>query len=792
MSSRTLARIWAGAVACALSSATGNAHAEAPAITPPSLVHFVPASDPRSDALAENEARVELEIDVGKDGKPSDVRVITSSGDAATDEAARTAALAFEFEPARRAETALAARIRYDYVFVARAPAPKPEAPAVAPVPAPPPPPAVVPAAKAGAEPAAGDSFEATARVEAPPREVTKHSLDAEETKRIAGTRGDPLRAIELMPGVSRPGPDGMPILRGANPADSQVFVEGAPAPGLYHLGGLASIVHSRVLGSVELYPSNFSTRFGRKAGGVVDVRLRDPRTDKLHGILDLSLLDSSLLIESPIGDKWAVLGAVRRSNIDAVLNAAANSADLSITSAPVYWDYQTMTVFRPTARDRFRLMVYGSSDSIAILLKKPADVDPAVRGSMDSTSVFHRVQLGYEHRWDGGSSISGALTYGRTMFEGSFGAIARGKQDTDTLQGRGEWNAVLSPRVRFTAGLDLLSNRTSGSYSGIAPTTGEGDVPTPISSQRRFELEPTNIWIHQPGAYVEAGLRPVPALLLVPGFRADYTSAVKRASLDPRLSARWELTDKTAIKAGIGSFTQAPADYSAFPDVGNPNLRLTKSLHTSAGVEQQIVPGVTASLEGFAKWLDDVVANAPDGRAPRFTNDQSGRIFGGEAMLRVRPRGRLFGFLSYTLMRSERRDDGQPWRLFDRDQPHIVAAAASYRIGRGWEVGASFRYTSGTPYTPVVANSYDTDNDVYRPRLGPAMSARNPAFTRLDLRVEKKWTFKLWSLAMYLDVQNVLNSPNREGFSYSYDYSRRQGVAGLPIFPSLGLRGEL
>ena len=71
-------------------------------------------------------------------------------------------------------------------------------------------------------------------------------------------------------------------------------------------------------------------------------------------------------------------------------------------------------------------------------------------------------------------------------------------------------------------------------------------------------------------------------------------------------------------------------------------------------------------------------------------------------------------------------------------------------------------------------------------------MSARNPAFSRLDLRIQKSWTFSKWSLAVHLDVQNVFNAENREGFRYSYDYRRREGTPGLPILPVLGLRGEL
>lgn len=639
------------------------------------------------------------------------------------------------------------------------------------------------------------EAFVATARVEAPPREVTKRSLDRTELSKVAGTRGDPLRAVELMPGVGRPSAtngDTLPILRGAAGFDSQVYAEGAPVPILYHLNGLTSFMHSRVIDRVDLYPSNFSVRYGRKVGGVIDVRVRDPRTDRFHAALDVSLLDSSLVVETPIGEKLAVMAAARRSNIDAVLNSAASTADLAITSAPVYWDYQGVMTYRPTDADRIRLLGYGSSDRLAILLKKPADVDPSIRGTFDNSNTFHRVQLGWRHRFKGGSEQNTELTYGRLDQAGEFGTLGKIHFGIDTLQGRSEWSAVVSPAVRLIGGLDVQGNYFAGGYTGIPPTTGEGDQPMVFANQRQVHVD-AHTWFWQPGAYVEAQLHPIPSVLITPGVRADYTDLVKKGAIDPRLSARWDVTTETALKAGVGHFSQPPTEPHAVSPIGNPNLDLTTAIHASAGVEQKVVgESVTASVEGFAKWIDGIVVGTPDGREPYFVNDQRGRVFGGELLLRMKPTGRFFGFLSYTLMRSERRDEGQPWRLFDRDQPHTLNAAGVYRLGRGWEVGASFRFASGTPYTPVVASSYDASTDVYVPRLGTTMSERNPSFMRLDARVEKKWTFQLWSLAVYADVQNVLNSPNRDGFQYSYDYTKRQGVAGLPIFPSLGLRGEL
>ena len=67
----------------------------------------------------------------------------------------------------------------------------------------------------------------------------------------------------------------------------------------------------------------------------------------------------------------------------------------------------------------------------------------------------------------------------------------------------------------------------------------------------------------------------------------------------------------------------------------------------------------------------------------------------------------------------------------------------------------------------------------------------RLPLFHQLDLLVDKVFTFELWKLAIYLDVQNVYNQGNAEGFTYNFDYTQRQPITGLPIVPILGIRGE-
>src|SRR5690606_24248708 len=109
----------------------------------------------------------------------------------------------------------------------------------------------------------------------------------------------------------------------------------------------------------------------------------------------------------------------------------------------------------------------------------------------------------------------------------------------------------------------------------------------------------------------------------------------------------------------------------------------------------------------------------------------------------------------------------------------------------KGWQVGARFRLVSGNPFTPVVGATYDAAGGGYIPLAGAPNSARVPLFHQLDLRVDKRFTWKRVSLTTYLDVQNVYNRQNAEFVNYAYDYSAFSTIPSLPIIPSLGIKLE-
>jgi len=638
------------------------------------------------------------------------------------------------------------------------------------------------------------EEYGAVARVKAPPREVTRRTIEREELTRVAGTRGDALRTIELLPGVSRPPfGSGLVLIRGSAPGDSEVFLDGAPVPLLYHFGGLTSFINSRALDRIDFYPGNFSVKYGRRVGGVIDVGTRDPATDKIHGVLDMNLpLDSSLLLEGPITEKLSILVAGRRSYFGEVARAIIPAGTFSAFAAPVYNDYQLFLVYKPTDRDRIRLSVYGSGDRLEILFADAPDSDPTIRG-LEIGENFHRQQIGWSHRYSDKLDHNIEASFGRINNNFSFGPELNFKLSNNVVYLRGELRYRYSPALQLTVGTDSGLGRYEVRYNGPQFGNDEGDAGggpnvTALDTQRFSEAGVG----YAPSLYAELAVKPTEKLRIVPGLRLDYTSRIHEFTFDPRFAAIYSLTDNWRIKGGVGMFSQAPSDPQAARSVGNPNLQSTRALHYGAGFEHNFTQDLSLGVEGFYKTIYRRVIAPEDGQ-PRFNNDGTGRIYGLEVAGRKQASGRWFGFLSYTLMRSERKEPGSAWRPFDYDQRHILTFASTVRLGRGWELGGTLRVITGNPRTPYQnPTSFSLTDGDYSATPGRINSARAPTFNRIDVRVEKKWTFNSWRLAWYLDVQNAYNARNPEGTTYSFDYAQSAPIRGLPIIPIIGLRGEL
>ena len=637
--------------------------------------------------------------------------------------------------------------------------------------------------------------FEALAEVEAPPREPTKRTLEQEQLTTVPGTRGDALRAIEIMPGVARtqfgtnPGP---PSLRGSPPSESLVLLDGAQLPLLYHFGGLTSIFNSHLLESVMLYPGNFSARYGRAGGGVVEAKVRDPKSDRLHAKLELSLIDSFALAEGPLGQRTSIALAARRSNIEPFVDLMLTDDSTAVVAAPVYWDYQAIVAHRFNEAHELRVLGFGSYDSFELHFGEAAGEDPALQGQFGTSESFHRLQVELESRFS--DRVEQRLMLSAGVFPGR-GLVGNVDYDFTSYEAhlRSDWSIFAAPWLRLDAGVDALLLNVDFRYQGPTPPPDEG-VPSagPLASAGTQRIE-SSIRTTRPAAYLEVALTPRQELLIVPGVRLDYYQDAGSWTADPRVTTRLQVASDTTLKAGAGYYSQAPQYWEVLDVFGNPDIEPYRTLQTSVGVQQAFGRQLRIDLDGFFKRWEDRIIGTEGGAPPRYVNQGTGRAYGLELLAQAELSAQSRGFLSYTLSRSTRQDaPGAEERLFDRDQTHNLSLAASYDLGSGWLVGARFRYVTGNPYSPVQGAVYDASHDTYRPLYGALNTARHSAFHQLDLRVEKLWHVGPVGLTAYLEIMNTYNAANQEARRYSFDYRESAGVTGMPIFPNLGLRGEL
>jgi hypothetical protein len=188
---------------------------------------------------------------------------------------------------------------------------------------------------------------------------------------------------------------------------------------------------------------------------------------------------------------------------------------------------------------------------------------------------------------------------------------------------------------------------------------------------------------------------------------------------------------------------------------------------------------------------LRDLVVADP---TTRYDNGGLGRVIGGDFLLRQRLWKGLFGWVAYTVSRSERKDSPEgPWHLFLYDQTHILTVIVSYKLPWwGLEVGVRFRYATGNPYTPTTGGLRDTTSQNWLALSGEPYTARLPSFNQLDLRIDKTWVFNRWKLGLYLDIQNLYNQSNTENLVFGgRQLYQSAGITGLPFFPNIGLRAD-
>ena len=643
--------------------------------------------------------------------------------------------------------------------------------------------------------------------------EAVEHTLVAEEIKKMPGSQGDTLKAVENLPGVAR-APFGIGLLPvwGSAPQDTRVYVDGVVIPLLYHFGGLRSTFNSEMVQELTFVPGAYEARHGLGLGGIVEIETRHPKADGLHGYVQMDLIDGSLMLEGPLTRTLSFAVAGRRSWLDATLPLFTSS---SLQLTPIYYDYQARLSWRPQPSDDVSVLFFGSDDKLELVAKIK---NAALSAAVDSHSYFHRGVVDWVHRFAHGGTFTLVSSVG---YDAPFGlGVEFGATPSNVTQRafgystRAVFRLPVGDALRLDGGVDfegqryILDRLGAGSIS-IDPASAAGGATSGAGaafngSVSGYSSDHLLLYQNFVAPFLTATITTLRRRLTItpqlrlqvmtfagyPGEPTSFEHAYFEP--EPRLSLRLAVSTRVALKAAVGLYSQPP-DPGAFSSVyGNPALHPQRATHYLLGFELEVTGTLHVEAEGFYKDLRDLVVMGEVPGAAPLDGEGIGRAFGGELLVRQQLARKFFGWVSYTLSRSERKDHAdESWHPFQFDQTHILTLVASRVLPRGFQVGGRYRFVTGTPMTPIEGSYYDAVSDRYTPISGQTLGARLPAFNQLDLRVDKTFTFDKWRFSAYLDVQNAYNAANPEALSYNYDYRISHPVSGLPILPILGIRGD-
>ena len=130
-------------------------------------------------------------------------------------------------------------------------------------------------------------AYETTVYGETEKRDDKTKSLDQAQFATVPGANGDPVKAVQNLPGVNRPGAfSSQIIIEGSSPNDTRYNVDNQNIPIIFHFGGLSSVVMPEAVDHVDYLSAGFGPEFGQTIAGLVNLTVKDPQTDRTHGFI--------------------------------------------------------------------------------------------------------------------------------------------------------------------------------------------------------------------------------------------------------------------------------------------------------------------------------------------------------------------------------------------------------------------------------------------------------------------------------------------------------------------------
>ena len=273
-------------------------------------------------------------------------------------------------------------------------------------------------------------------------------------------------------------------------------------------------------------------------------------------------------------------------------------------------------------------------------------------------------------------------------------------------------------------------------------------------------------------------------------GVRFDYFSGIdNKYNFSPRFGASYKLSELTTLNVATGIYTQAPEYLWVTSDPNNHYLNYIKAYHYIAGVEQLLTEDLRLTVEAYYKRYSDypvstlipeyILVNGGADDGPNFVGHAASKGYGYargiDFSLQKKLSGTgIYGILSYSFTQSRFTAIAGGEKPGSFDYTHNLTVIAGYQLSDDWLIGLKYRYTTGRPYTSFdIQASTIAGRGIYE--FNQFNNARLKDYNRLDLRVDKKWNFKNWSIVSYVELQNVFNTSN----IYQYFWNKYKNEIG-------------
>jgi hypothetical protein len=607
-------------------------------------------------------------------------------------------------------------------------------------------------------------------KVETP---VSIRIIGIDEIEKNPGGNRDISKVIQSFPGVaSTPAFRNDVIVRGGGPNENRFYIDNVEIPYLNHFstqgasGGPVGIINVDFVQSVDFLSGAFPASKGNALSSILNFTFIDGNNEKLKYRATLGASDLGLTIDGPAGENGTILVSARRSYLQFLFNA------LRLPFLPNYTDFQFKYRVKLDEKNELTVIGLGAKDDFRLNLKANEtefqryilDYIPVQEQYSYTTGIVfkHFRKSGYD-TWVLSRNY---LNNSQYKYEGNIEVDTN--KVLDYLSGEGEIKtrferiiiADKGLRVNFGVGYEYAHYRNS-TYRLIYTGLGENE----INYFTNLKLSKLNAFGQVSKSYFEEKLR------LSFGIRTDFNTWSGSMSnpftqLSPRFSASYSLNDKLNLNFNVGRYFQLPP-YTALGYSSNTgvflnkenNLRFIQSDHLVAGLELTPTENVQITMEGFFKKYSRYPFSVRD-QVPLSSKSAGYGIFGDEELTSVSD-GRAYGI--ELLVRSEFKDLNSKWIPSSWDNRHLFNVTATRKFKNNWDFGFKWRYVGGAPYTPYdlekssLKAAWDLQGQGYLD-YSRFNTERLKAFHQLDLRIDKQFFPKGWSLMLYADVQNVYN----------------------------------